>query len=71
MDNKIIIFCKIEDGKVLQIKINPNERINDLINKITDKVSEYKELDIYRNEEKKDKDLLDINLTIKQCELTD
>ena len=70
MDNKIIIFCKIEDGKVLQLKISPDERIYDLINKITDKVSEYKELDIYRNEEKKDKDLLDINLTIKQCGLT-
>ena len=68
--NKIIIFCKIEDGKVLQLKISPDERIYDLINKITDKVSEYKELDIYRNEEEKDKDLLDINLTIKQCGLT-
>ena len=67
--DKIIIFCKCDDGKVLRLKINPNETIKDLIELIKKKVEEYDELNLYINEQKADKDLLDISLTINQCGL--
>ena len=36
--DKIIIFCKCDDGKVLRLKINPNETIKDLIELIKKKL---------------------------------
>ena len=69
MDNKFVIFCKCDDGKVLRLEIKPNETIKDLIKLIKKKVEEYNELNLYRTEQKADKDLLDISLTINQCGL--
>ena len=69
MENKFVIFCKSEDGKVLRLEINPNETINDLIKLIKKKVEGYSELKLYKTEKKEDKDLLNISLTINQCGL--
>ena len=69
MENKFVIFCKSEDGKVLRLETNPNETINDLIKLIKKKVEGYSELKLYKTEKKEDKDLLNISLTINQCGL--
>ena len=64
MNNEIVIFCKLENGKIIRLITNFNETIGDLFEKIKAKVKGLRELNLYKEEEKKNP--LSPSLTINQ-----
>ena len=63
MDDKITFKCKLNNGKILKIKISLNKTIQYLKNKIKDRIK-CNDLDLYFNDE-----LLDPSKTIKESGL--
>ena len=49
MDNKITILCKVSNGKIVHILINPNETISKLIERIIKKLKGFRNLSLEFN----------------------
>ena len=49
MDNKITILCKVSNGKIVHILINPNETISKLIERIIKKLKGFISLSLEFN----------------------
>ena len=64
MDNKITILCKVSNGKIVHILINPNETISKLIERIINKLKGFRNLSLEFNGK-----LLQTNSTISESGL--